>query len=316
MITADTVFLLGAGASVPYRFPTSAGLKEKICRELLTGHSLFALLRECGQADRFITDFRDAFQNSGVASIDAFIARRPKYQEIGELAIAASLAPIEAVKHLTSVDNRRANGGWYELLWNDMLAGALTTDELLRNPIKFLTFNYDRSLEQYLLNGIKHTFDLDECQAFEVLDRIPIHHVYGSLGDYDPVRGYQYGSTDHAELVDRVLNARKSIKTVPAARGSTDPVAATWLADAERIFVMGFGFDPTNCSRVGLPEALSRPRNRLTPIPVFASAFEQTSAEKRWCESNAGATEHAQLLWTNGDCLALLRDRRDTVSAP
>jgi len=41
MITQQTVFILGAGASAPYGYPTGAGLKDIICDEI---SELFDLL--------------------------------------------------------------------------------------------------------------------------------------------------------------------------------------------------------------------------------------------------------------------------------
>jgi hypothetical protein len=41
MITEETVFILGAGASMPYEYPTGAGLKKMICDRF---NELFELL--------------------------------------------------------------------------------------------------------------------------------------------------------------------------------------------------------------------------------------------------------------------------------
>lgn len=306
MITTETVFVLGAGASVPFGFPTGAQLRQHLCSNLHKGSSLFTLLRQCGQSEDLILNFREAFELSGIYSIDSFIAFRPAYQEIGELAIAAALIPLENPIPLIAL-----SGNWYQMLWNEMLTNVATPQELLLNRISFVTFNYDRSLEQYLLVAISHTFDLELDAAFHLLSHIPIQHVYGSLGNYSPDTGYRYGNQEGTQLIESILATRNSIKTVPAVRGPKDEQSANWLAKAQHVFVMGFGFDPTNCTRIDLPGACSQASIRHNPQHMFASAFNLTSAEASRCEGNSRAPGQGGLLWTKGDCLNLLRERRD-----
>jgi hypothetical protein len=267
---------------------------------------LFTLLRQCGQSEDLILNFRETFELSGIYSIDSFIAFRPAYQEIGELAIAAALIPLESATSL-----RAPSDNWYQMLWNEMLTNVATPQDFLLNRVSFVTFNYDRSLEQYLLSAISHTFDLDLDEAFHLLSQIPIQHVYGSLGNYGPDTSYRYGSQGGTQLTESILAARSSIKIVPAVRGPKDEQSANWLAKAQRVFVMGFGFDPTNCTRIDLPGACSQAPRADNPRHVFASAFNLTSAETSRYERNSCAPGQGGLAWTKGDCLNLLRKRRD-----
>ena len=311
MITVETVFILGAGASVPYGFPTGVQLRDRIYSETNQNHQLFHLLQGCNQHEKLIEQFRNEFRDSGINSIDAFIAFRPQYQEIGELAIAGSLLPMEAKANLTG-----ESGNWYQMLWNEMLAGIGVANPkgLLSNKVRFITFNYDRSLEQYLLNGIMFTFDLDQNAAFEILRQISIKHVYGSLGDFQPEKGFRYGENDPLSLLEMLKIAQQSIKTVPTLRVQLDSDAALWLAQAQQVFVMGFGFDAMNCDRIGLKDACSQAPKEENPRNIFASSYNLTHAEKTWCESNARNPGQGGLAWTNGDCIALLRDRRDRIN--
>lgn len=306
MITTETAFVLGAGASVPFGFPTGAELRRHLCGNLHKDSSLFTLLRQCGQSEDLILNFRETFELSGIYSIDSFIAFRPAYQEIGELAIAAALIPLENATSL-----RAPSDNWYQMLWNEMLTNVATPQDFLLNRVSFVTFNYDRSLEQYLLSAISHTFDLDLDEAFHLLSQIPIQHVYGSLGNYGPDTSYRYGSQGGTQLTESILAARSSIKIVPAVRGPKDEQSANWLAKAQRVFVMGFGFDPTNCARIDLPGACSQAPRADNPRHVFASAFNLTSAETSRYERNSCAPGQGGLAWTKGDCLNLLRERRD-----
>ena len=66
------------------------------------------------------------------------------------------------------------------------LAGKLdsTFEEFGNNKLSIVTFNYDRSLEHYLLNSLMtlHGKTRDECA--QALKKIPIVHVYGQLGEH------------------------------------------------------------------------------------------------------------------------------------
>jgi len=306
LLAVDTVFVLGAGASKPFGFPTGAELRTRLCTELVLGHGLYLLLLKCGHSQQEVENFRLAFERSAINSIDAFIALRPTFQTIAEQAIAAVLMPLENETTLNK-------GDWYQIVWNEMLAGVSTTEELLLNTIRFITFNYDRSLEQYLLGAIQHTFDLEPEAAYQCLSRIPIHHVYGSLGAYTSGIGFQYHERKDEDIKLAILNAQKSIKTIPSVRGPLDVTAAEWLSHAEHVFILGFGFDAVNCARIDLPSACTKatPHN---PPNIFASAFESTSSERRRCERSACAQGRGGLSWTLGDCLDLLRDRRDQLT--
>jgi len=63
-----------------------------------------------------------------------------------------------------------------------MLDGIHRVDEIFaRNPIKIITFNYDRSLEQFLYWAIKASFRLGDEQVFDELRKLPLLHVYGEV---------------------------------------------------------------------------------------------------------------------------------------
>ncbi len=305
MLAVDTVFVLGAGASKPFGFPTGAELRARLCNELVLGNTMYLNLLECGHSEQEVESFRFAFERSAINSIDAFIALRPTFQTIGARAIAAALVPLENENTLTK-------GNWYQFVWNEMLEGVSTSDELLLNTIRFITFNYDRSLEQYLFGAIQHAFDLDSEAAYKCFSSIPIHHVYGSLGAYTSGIGFQYHERKD-DLKQAILNAQQSIKTIPSVRGTLDTKAADWLSRAERVFILGFGFDATNCALIDLPSACTKTAQHIPPN-IFASAFQLTHAEQLRCERSACTQGRGGLNWTPGDCLTLLRDRRDQLT--
>ena len=92
MITKPTVLILGAGASMPYQFPSGKKLREKICREIKEPlKDLFDVPSKKAEVEHFIS----SFSRSGTSSIDAFLEYRTEFMEIGKLAIALALIPSE-----------------------------------------------------------------------------------------------------------------------------------------------------------------------------------------------------------------------------
>lgn len=313
MIKRPTVFVLGAGASVPFGFPTGAELRRRICRELRRGYALFDLVKSTGLAEELIQRVRDEFEASGLWSIDAFVGYRPQYQDVCEAAIASALLPLERPATLTNVGGRNGDSNWYQLLWNELLDGASSPADLSSNAVKFITFNYDRSLEQFLLNATCSTFGIDREQAYQALSGIAFHHVYGSLGEYDPSNGYSYGNHTEDELRHFVSKAKTSIKTVPLVRGDRNPTVSDWLADAHRIYILGFGFDPTNSHRIGLADACSRSPEHVTPKHIYATSFNLTHEDESWCTSNAFHHGSGGPRWIKGDSYTLLRAVRSEL---
>jgi hypothetical protein len=301
MIARETVFVLGAGASVPYGFPTGVGLRQKICGGLQSGNDLWQRFIGTGIDGTAIAQFRHEFERSGVTSIDSFIARRQEFKDLGELAIAAALLPNENELKLYQSGGVVGSGDWYQALWNLLLSGINSPEELPANRVKIITFNYDRSLELFLLNGIKHAFGLPEADAFALLTRLSIHHVYGSLGEYEPGKGYRYGDTSN----EMMAKAKASIKTVPWTRPDVDWLAADWLATARRVFIMGFGFDRVNCARINLPGAIAS--SDVNPPPIFATDFDLTRSEIDLYTRYARKPGAGGCHWIKGDCLNLIR---------
>lgn len=317
MIHKNTVLIIGAGASKPFGFPTGAELRSEICSGLREGTLLYEILIRCQQDKNLLVNFREEFQRSGINSIDSFIAYRNNYYDVGRMVISSIIAQKENIEKLYSANGIQGNSDWYQVLWNLMLGGTTEPQDLLKNKIRFITFNYDRSLEQYLLEAIKCTFDLDADGAFEILSQIPIKHVYGSLGEYSRNYGFSYGipSEDPSAIAEAALAAKESIKTIPSIRGPRDEESASWLAEAERAFILGFGFDRMNCEHIGVAGACSLATESHSPLHIFATALNLTNAEMAHYKKNPSESSHNNIQFINGDCLKLFREQWDLLNS-
>ena len=222
-----------------------------------------------------VEEFVDAFIRSRLLSIDEFLARRSKYVEIGKLTIAAILCACE--KPGATLPQTVRNDDWYTALWQSLVADTHHVNDLARNRVRFITFNYDRSLEYFLHDATMHAFDVQPKEAYEAWSVFDILHVYGQLGEFGfPItehhRDFGGDSSLSAEVIKR---AADGIRIIPESRDGDKVFARCrdYFYDwAERICFLGFGFDSLNTRRLDLPKMLSYMQNEQKPLPaIFAS---------------------------------------------
>jgi hypothetical protein len=164
MISKKTVLILGAGASMPYGFPSGRDLKQVILRHLdpSTGSKLPATLNRLGISAWTIKDFYKNLAYSGRPSVDAFLEHRPEFLKIGKLAITLCLIPYE--KEETLFFSGTKKGHWYEYLFNKLNAPFNFFHE---NRLSIITFNYDRSIEHYFFKSLKSSYGKSDEECAE-----------------------------------------------------------------------------------------------------------------------------------------------------
>ena len=91
MIRTPTVLVLGAGASMPYGFPSGQGLKENIISFGAEVHKRIEHLPRCTQ-ERF-QEFQRELRYSSQSSVDAFLEHRPELVPLGKALIALAWIP-------------------------------------------------------------------------------------------------------------------------------------------------------------------------------------------------------------------------------
>ena len=305
MVTHPTVFVLGAGASMPYGFPSGDTLKKDIISSITGQKNLStAALAICKHGniehDKFV-EFRSAFLGSNVNSIDSFLSRRSEYVEIGKYAISVLLC---AKENKETFSNLSIEDNWYAALWNALISGVSSVEELKHNKVKIITFNYDRSLEFFLHTSIMCTFGLNEQEAFDELKNFPILHVYGLLGTFT---SHSYG----VNTANSFFQAANNIKIIPESRDS-DPAftkAQDWLNWAKRICILGFGFDELNVRRLGLKEVIASKdsaNGNHHPI-VISSTLGMTGAEIDLAQARLGVSSEKWYTWSS-KCLNTIRE--------
>lgn len=312
MIRKKTVFVLGAGASKPFGFPTGPELRSRLCYELhQTSSATRTTLLKSGHSEEEISRFTKAFERSGFPSIDRFLATRHKdFEQIGKLALAACIARHHDENKLYRLrlgdgDTRFGTSDWYGHLWGLMTEGAEDASQAQReNKVAFITFNYDLSLERFLFNGFLHGFGLDMSSAQKYTAGIPIHHVYGHLAAA-PNERYSFA---HLEKPWERVDLAGEIKVMPNQRPEDDERCGEMMAWAEQIFFLGFGYDEMNCHRLGLDTLLKSLKDRNRWVPEIAgTALGLTDQERVIASKLIGLDAWQELV--NVDCLTFLRMR-------
>jgi hypothetical protein len=318
MISEPTVFILGAGASWHYGYPTgdelvscvvqmaerfskycthrmnpetswTAGIPEyvqlKYDRNEGTqgAYEAWRLTRdECEDLKRRLTTVQPVV-------IDFFLSWNEHLQGIGKLLIAAVILEREAEWR-----ERRRNGNrlskredipdrpepaepdpWYRFVTHWLLHGCRESRQLLENKVKFVTFNYDVSLDTSLYEALSsHSVLTDEdIRSFLSDDRIV--HVYGAVRSHKYIASPTFLPSQHfrqlgmsstggleprrildaQSLIDRAYEASNGIRTIDIHKEDNNPQlerAAASVRDAARIYLLGYGFEPANSKRIGL----------------------------------------------------------------
>ena len=259
MITNKIVLVLGAGASVPYRFPTGDGLVRKI-REYAEAPGAICVHAFSGneQIRTLEAKLRTLAQELKIAqpdSIDEFFEHRPELEQVGKVVLAIILLHAEHVSE-QYLWNNNTPGHWYRLLKAQMVGPF---DSLAKQQLKTISFNYDRSLEHYLFESLQPYYAGNDVADYsEKINQMPFLHIYGSLGPlpWQSTQKYTipYGPKDPG--TGQIVNASKNIKIMH--EGSEDEVrqnfqtAQEWLLWAHKIYFLGFGFHQDNVSRLCL----------------------------------------------------------------
>jgi len=273
MILKKTALIIGAGASRPYLFPTARELtqlllgqnveRQNVPNDVLInmgfqtgGYGAFCkwLHARLGQHHISIGDlehFQRRFRLSQFYSVDAFLAANPIFKELGALLIACILLKCEKEESL--------EGDWYQLLFNELVAEGKDFPD---GQLSIVTFNYDRSLEMYLYKTFRSAYDLSEADAWAIVRRVKIIHVYGSLGPLPRMsnqQGIRYGNDgamEEASSYIRLVQPRAESEKI-------DEIRAV-IEAAGRVVFLGFGFDAMNLDAIGA---------RYSTVPMFASCY-------------------------------------------
>ena len=292
MLTSRTVFILGAGAHMPYGMLSGEDLTKKIIQLLPTprdlraySHSVHPFVKTYystfgtgvgTRIDKPLVDFQHKLNHSLHSSIDSFLrtyANTISFPEIGKLAVAMILSPLELQRSWGKDDLPK--GDWLTYLFEAMYKDchASINDFISNNKnVSFVTFNYDRTLEHFMTIKLANTYDTSREEAWNrVKAWNNIIHVYGSLGAFgvqdldqafDPKDPTAYKRS--VSSIRLMYEDRQEEQTIAAAKAS--------IEQAHTVIFLGFAFDVDNIARLDLTKTcnaktiLGATRMKLTDV--------------------------------------------------
>ena len=239
-----------------------------------------------------IDSFHEALFYSGRQSIDTFLEYNPQFLEVGKMAIASVLVPLENNRTLSST-----TPNWYKLLFNHL---DTRFEEFAENKLSILTYNYDRSLEQFLLTALRNSYqdkkaEYDQC--WEQLSKIPIIHLHGSLGEFphsDPDQLSHLERAYEPHLTCRDLNVCAEKIRVISENALDQPQfkqAHSLLRSADVICFLGFGWDRTNLDRL----QMNTHENWKVDRKRYGTSYNKGEAEQDWIRTYFGSVGEIEL---------------------
>lgn len=315
MIKTRTVFILGAGASCPYGYPSGRELREQICSYHVADCESYlkANLRITPllpQELRRAGDFANKFRKSSTKSIDLFLARNPEFTIYGKRAILFRIFAAEKQSGFRE-ETKYKDQDWYSWLFEQLTETLVTKEDYSRfgdNYISFVTFNYDRSLEFFLYDSLLNSFNgVGAGKIVEQLDKIRIIHVFGQLA---PLRWQ--GQNHVVEYGSDAINVEIFCDNLRIIYEKSENLeldeSQEVISKASRVFFLGFGYAQENLYALGIPAILNGTQH------VYGTALGLTKREINKVKSVLKLTSDSgpkggavNVLIEDLDCLALLR---------
>lgn len=279
MINGSVTFILGAGVSSIYGYPTGEKLRENLIKDLTNFLGNRYESTRDGIFNSFLSNFSKsglkgflkAFTGTDYRSIDHFLEYYSvEFGEIGKYLIALELLIDETQSKLIDIKN-----SVYEYIFNQLIGKP---GELRGSNLNFVTFNYDLSLEQYIYQKLMLGFKLDEKQVIELMQFVNIVHLHGHIGTliFQSDGSRAYGNFNkHSEahnIVEQCAENINIIHEVDFENNEDYKIAHDIFRKSESIFLLGFGYDPINVNRLGLKQ-FHKYEN------IFGSTFGYTNPE-------------------------------------
>lgn len=273
------VFVIGAGASVPYGLPTGFDLLQTIksidFKKLpnplleqfflkLIGYSVNIAQnpkRKVQLFDKVAKEILIPVQNSCILSIDQFLKNHldnDNIQFVLKSILSFIILSSENVAYnnrfnpKAQTENHLGNIDWIQHLISRIDLECNNNDDLISffDNTTFISFNYDRILEFFLYSFLKHDRLLTGLEAQQTIDKMKIFHINGYLGGLDII---PFGVNN--VKYDTVINTMRTVWEAPADEDlSTFEYAKSLVHSADRVFILGTSYIPDNNKSIGLDD--------------------------------------------------------------
>jgi len=272
MFKPKTVFVIGAAASQNFGFPLGAKFKTQIADFLNYKTNEWGEGSFSNELYRFFQAFRESHEPTLIAakkitnglgyasSIDHFLEMRksdPHITACAKATIAHLILKKErnATKlHAQNPNKPLASGTEFDNTWQQKFAEICferceendLPDALSR--VSFISFNYDRSIEQFIRVAIAALYSLPFSEADQIASEyFTVLHPYGSLGKLhsaNPTEIIQFGA--ERPLDPRLLASNLHTFTEQLKEDGDLAEIKKLVQNAETIIFLGFGYHKQN----------------------------------------------------------------------
>ncbi len=185
--------------------------------------------------------------------------------------------------------NPTINDHWYRVLFSQLTDGRIEPDDfkISQNNVSFITFNYDRSLENYLYDAIQRNFEsAGPSEGSKEINSIPIIHVYGKLASLEWQNtdseafwfAYKKGP---ASLNLNAFEMRKNIYVMHGKRDNPNVEKSKQLLEqADRVYFLGFGYSKENMEILDIPNTITKARRIFGTAINFPTPLVQNLTQK------------------------------------
>jgi hypothetical protein len=268
MFSQPIVFVIGAGASAEFKMPVGTELKKRIAQTLNFTKGprggdvrFYQLVTSRFPASSHVKAAAELSRTIGqFDSIDEALNwfSDPDLIDIGKSAIVWEILKAERSSQLFNPDNPNfiprtsSNGAWTEQFLS-MAISAVKKDNIwdVFSNVKFVNFNYDRTLEHYLYSELQHKFELSESDATRAISQLQIIRPYGVVGPLpwqkEQINRVAFGCDLNNDF-DQLWGITERVRTY------TEQIMTTALHDsvtqaidnAKQVVFLGFGYHQQN----------------------------------------------------------------------
>lgn len=216
---------------------------------------------------------------------------------------------LQGTQRSITLTSKKMLESWYVPFVQLLMSGIGKADakEVFRN-LRFVIFNYDRCLEQYLWLALQSYFDLTREAAAEILSTVEFLHPYGSLGPLPwqtiaEEHSVQLGGSEDLDVWQVGSRIRTFTESVES---DLEPRIRSAIEDPSTILILGFGYLDQNVQ-------LLTPGDKRNASRIISSAYGVSQLDqdiiREVMRSFARATG-PQIMLEPGTCRALFDNFR------
>jgi hypothetical protein len=279
MYTRETYFVLGAGASVPLGLPSAEQLRLKILNVDL--NSLPGSTALFGPEDRaLINELRKKYFFATDATIDTFLFHHEKYREVARVLITFLLIK----HHDPPAGFAETTDNWYSWLFAKIVNGTKDPNDIYKKTRgKCITFNYDTTLDHFLLKSLTHYFNREPEFFKPFFESWGPHHIHGKLGDWpwnsSSARNLLNDEVSKGSAIsaEKIRDIAKGLKFWFEDSPTPEYRYREFENNAAMVF-LGFGYHDDNLSKM-FTRNLTQPTRWDTPRYLYGTGFNMNTVE-------------------------------------